>query len=83
MLIAATIGSFVGFYVLSVLSRESWFYEAFGFSTGQKFDAKLWVPIGLLLFGLLSGTVTFWLSPITHWWSRRYEYRRIATRRVS
>jgi STE24 endopeptidase len=29
----------------------------------------------LLLFGLLSGTVTFWLSPIAHWWSRRYEYQ--------
>jgi STE24 endopeptidase len=29
----------------------------------------------LLLFGLLSGVVTFWLSPVAHAWSRRYEYQ--------
>ena len=29
----------------------------------------------LLLFGLLSGVVTFWFSPLAHWWSRRYEYQ--------
>jgi STE24 endopeptidase len=27
-----------------------------------------------LLFGLLAGVVTFWFSPLAHWWSRRYEY---------
>src|SRR4051812_46512279 len=75
MLLAATAGSFVGFYILSVLARQSWFYEAFGFTTGGLFNPNHYVPIALLLFGLLSGTVTFWLSPITHWWSRRYEYQ--------
>jgi len=75
MLLAATIGSFIGFYILALLSREQWFYEAFGFKTGGVFDSSLYVPIALLLFGLLSGSVTFWLSPITHWWSRRYEYQ--------
>ena len=29
----------------------------------------------LLLFGLLSGVITFWFSPLAHWWSRRYEYQ--------
>jgi STE24 endopeptidase len=29
----------------------------------------------LLLFGLLAGMVTFWFSPLIHWWSRRYEYQ--------
>ena len=28
----------------------------------------------LLLFALLIGTVTFWLSPMIHWISRRHEY---------
>jgi STE24 endopeptidase len=27
----------------------------------------------LLLFGLLAG-ITFWLAPLTHIWSRRFEY---------
>jgi STE24 endopeptidase len=29
----------------------------------------------MLLFALLSGLVTFWLSPLLHFWSRRYEYQ--------
>ena len=29
----------------------------------------------LLLFGLLSGAITFWFSPLVHFWSRRYEYQ--------
>jgi len=28
----------------------------------------------MLLFGLLAGTITFWLSPFIHIWSRRFEY---------
>jgi STE24 endopeptidase len=28
----------------------------------------------LLIFGLVSGVATFWLSPLTHLWSRKYEY---------
>ena len=28
----------------------------------------------MLLFGLLSGVVTFWFSPLAHWWSRRHEF---------
>src|SRR6266705_2937552 len=68
MLFAAAAGSLLGFYVLSVLARQAWFYEAFGFKSGN-------IGIALLLFGLLAGIVTFWLSPLTHWWSRRYEYQ--------
>ncbi len=32
------------------------------------------LPPALLLFSLLAGTVTFWLSPLTYWWSRKNEY---------
>ena len=28
----------------------------------------------MLLFALLSGTITFWVSPFIHIWSRRFEY---------
>jgi STE24 endopeptidase len=75
MLIAAGVGSLIGFYVLSVLARQQWFYDAFGFRTGGLWNPDQYIAIALLLFGLLAGTVTFWLSPITHWWSRRYEYQ--------
>ncbi|MDB6029889.1 MAG: peptidase [Verrucomicrobiales bacterium] len=68
MLLASAAGSLVGFYALSWLARQPWFLEAFGFAPGQLSPA-------VLLFTLLSGAVTFWLSPLAHFWSRRYEYQ--------
>jgi STE24 endopeptidase len=68
MLAASALGSLAGFGAVSVLSRQEWFYRAFGFEPGSMVPA-------LLLFGLLAGTVTFWFSPLAHWWSRRYEYQ--------
>ncbi len=68
MLVFSAISSLVGFYLISVLARQEWFYRAFDFEPGN-------VAPALLLFGLLAGTVTFWFSPLTHWWSRRYEYQ--------
>jgi STE24 endopeptidase len=67
-LAAAALGSLAGFYLVSLLSGQEWFYRAFGFEPGNIVPA-------LLLFGLLSGVVTFWLSPVAHWWSRRHEYQ--------
>lgn len=57
----------LGFYLLAVLARQEWFCRAFGFEPGQ-------IAPALLLFGLLSGTVTFWVSPLANWLSRRFEY---------
>jgi STE24 endopeptidase len=68
LLTASAIGSLVGFYLLSVLAQQAWFYEAFGFEPGS-------IVTALLLFGLLSGLATFWLSPAINLWSRRYEYQ--------
>ena len=58
---------FLTFYVISVLAQQDWFYVAFGF---QSHD----IVVALLLFSLLSGVVTFWFSPVAHWWSRKHEY---------
>ncbi|MEO6035235.1 MAG: M48 family metallopeptidase [Verrucomicrobiota bacterium] len=55
------------FYVVSVLAQQNWFYEAFRFHNDD-------IVIALLLFSLLSGVVTFWFSPLAHWWSRKHEY---------
>jgi STE24 endopeptidase len=67
MLAASALGSLAGFYLLSGLAKQAWFYQSFGFRPGNIVPA-------LLLFALLSGVVTFWISPIAHRWSRRYEY---------
>ncbi len=67
MLIASALGSLAAFYALALLAQQSWFYRSFGFEPGSIVPA-------LLLFGLLSGVVTFWFSPVMHWWSRHYEY---------
>ena len=63
----SALGSLAALYCLSVLSRQEWFYGAFGFAPDSLAPA-------LLLFSLLSGVVTFWFSPLAHWWSRRHEF---------
>jgi STE24 endopeptidase len=55
------------FYLVAVLARENWFLRGFGFMPGDIVPA-------LLLICLLAGVVTFWLSPLFHLLSRRYEY---------
>lgn len=66
ILLAAAV-SLGGFYALSLAARAAWFYRGFGFAPGN-------LAAALLLFGLLSGVVSFWLSPVANWWSRRHEY---------
>ena len=59
---------FVTFLILGWLQQSAWFVEAFGFTATGAIG-----PV-ILLFGLLSGLVTFWLSPLTNALSRRHEY---------
>jgi STE24 endopeptidase len=67
MLTMAAISSLVAFATIAWLARQDWFATAFGLEARNVGDA-------LLLFGLLAGAVMFWLSPLTHRWSRQYEY---------
>jgi STE24 endopeptidase len=67
-----TIAVFLGsslpvFYLVAVLAKEDWFARGFGFAPGDI------VPAMLLIF-LLTGVVAFWLLPLFHAISRRYEY---------
>jgi STE24 endopeptidase len=66
-------GVIVAFAIISWLARQQWFYRAFGFDFEASFAAANIVP-AMLLFALLAGTMTFWLSPLVHKWSRRFEY---------
>jgi STE24 endopeptidase len=75
MLLGSTAGLLASFYAISLLARQPWFYEAFGFRTGGLWNPDHSIAIALLLFGLLAGAVTFWFSPLAHWWSRRWEYQ--------
>ena len=68
MLLASSLGALVGFLCLSWLAAEPCFYHTFGFISQNAAAA-------LLLFGLLAGVVSFWVSPAAHWWSRRYEFQ--------
>ena len=68
MLLWSAVTLLAGLYVIAWLARQEWFFAAFGFATPD-------LAIALLLFGLLSGLISFWFSPVFHWWSRRYEYQ--------
>jgi len=64
--------SFVGFYALSLLARWPELYAAFGFARDgvvQPTKEAL-----LLIFGLISGPATFFLTPLFSAWSRGHEY---------
>lgn len=68
MITLSAVMLFAGFAVIAWLARSPWFNLAFGFPPGE-------VAPSFLLFGLLSGTVTFWFSPLGNLLSRRYEYQ--------
>lgn len=64
------------FAVIAWLMGQPWFNLSFGFPAGEPAPA-------FLLFGLLSGAVTFWFSPLTNLLSRRYEYQADAFARAA
>jgi STE24 endopeptidase len=73
MLSVSTAGIIVAFAAIAWLARQQWFYRAFGFEHQTGFAAANVVP-AMLLFALLAGTITFWVSPLIHVWSRHFEY---------
>ena len=79
------IGVFIGFATVAWLARQPWFYSAFGFVYHPGFVASRAGGIvpAMLLFALLAGTISFWFSPLTHMWSRRFEYEADAFARAT
>jgi len=76
MLGASLAGIVMAFAAIAWLARQQWFYRAFGFEHQPGFAASgscRMVP-AMLLFALLAGTITFWVSPLIHIWSRHFEY---------
>ncbi|MFA5057490.1 MAG: M48 family metallopeptidase [Opitutaceae bacterium] len=56
-----------GFALIAWLADSPWFNTAFGFPPAE-------LAPTFLLFGLLSGVVTFWFSPVFNFVSRCHEY---------
>lgn len=69
MVALSAISLFLGFALIGWLAQSAWFAAAFGFQSepGQ-------LGPTLLLFGMLSGLLGFWLSPLTNRLSRKHEY---------
>jgi STE24 endopeptidase len=82
MLIVSIAGVVMAFAAIAWLARQQWFYRAFGFERQVGFAAANVVP-AMLLFALLAGTITFWVSPLIHIWSRRFEFEADAFARAA
>lgn len=64
------------FALIAWLAEAPWFNASFGLPSGSLAPA-------FLLFALLGGLVTFWLSPAGNWISRRHEYQADAFARTA
>jgi STE24 endopeptidase len=73
LLCVSVAGLFVAFGLIAWFARQEWFYAAFGFEVPGGFTPARAVP-ALMLFALLAGTFSFWLTPMINIWSRRFEY---------
>jgi STE24 endopeptidase len=82
LLAVSIAGVFIGFAAVAWLARQPWFYRAFGFEYHPGVAAANIVP-AMLLFALLAGTISFWFSPLVHFWSRRFEYEADAFARTT
>jgi len=74
LLCVSIFGVFVAFAAIAWLAKQAWFYRAFGFEPQNSFAPSAIVP-AMLLFALLAGTISFWLTPLINIWSRRFEYQ--------
>ncbi len=75
-LVTMAVMQFAAFAVIAWLANAPWFNAAFGLPAGV-------LAPTFLLFSLLSGLVTFWFSPISHWVSRKHEYEADAFARAA
>ena len=67
MLVVQTVFLFIGLYVLSILLTYEPLFAAFGFDHPSN-------HVALVLFSLLAGPFTFYLSPLMNLLSRKHEY---------
>lgn len=68
LLLLSAVSLFVSFLLLGWLQQSAWFTASFRFESSGAIG-----PV-ILLFGLLSGLVTFWITPLSNALSRKHEY---------
>ncbi len=61
-------GMLLQLWVLAWIAKQTWFYTAFGFDQPS-------MPVAFMIFFLILGTITFWISPVSHLLSRKFEYQ--------
>ena len=61
-------GMLLAFWMIAYLAQSPWFYEGFGF------EGVTSIAPAFLLFSILSGLVTSWLTPVFSILSRKHEY---------
>lgn len=67
MLISSGAMMLAGFWVVGFLANSEAFFAGFGFEQGN-------LAIAFLLFSLMGGLFTFWLTPLFNIMSRKHEY---------
>ncbi len=67
MMVKAFVFSFIGLFILGQLMQTTWFFEMHGVHSSETYMA-------LTLFILVSGIYTFFITPISSWSSRKYEF---------
>ncbi|MCH6258829.1 M48 family metallopeptidase [Puniceicoccaceae bacterium K14] len=67
MIASSAVMMFLGFFAVDYLASSEWFFEGFGFESAN-------LGIAFLLFSMIGGLFTFWLSPIFNKLSRKHEY---------
>ncbi len=68
MIFISAVFMLIGFWALAKLAESAWFYVGFSFQPDSD------IAVAFLLFTLLSGLLTFWLSPLINRWSRKHEF---------
>lgn len=78
MLLMSGVMVFLAFGAIAYLDRSDWIYSGFLFSSEPATIAP-----AFLLFALVSGLVTFWLTPVFNLMSRKHEYEADAFARAA
>ena len=67
LMIKAFVFSFLGLFILGQLMKAQWFFNGHGVNSSETYMA-------LVLFTMVSGIYTFFITPISAWTSRKYEF---------
>jgi len=67
LMVKAFVFSFLGLFILGQLMKAQWFFTGHGVNSNETYMA-------LVLFTMVSGIYTFFITPISAWTSRKYEF---------